>query len=83
MLIFCLCLAAMFMFWLFGHVIGFLLYVMILFVDHLISYWYLYGPLLLIVILGIWFGITHLIVLAMLTIVILLLCRALVLVKRH
>lgn len=83
MLIFCLCIFAMFMFSLFGHVIGFLLYVVILFVGHLFSYWYLYGPLLLLVILGIWFGITNLIVLAMLTIVILLLCLALVLVKRH
>ncbi|MET3356685.1 UNVERIFIED_ORG: putative phage infection (PIP) family protein YhgE [Leuconostoc holzapfelii] len=83
MLIFCLCLAAMFLFWLFGHVLGFCLYIVILFVGHLISYWYLYGPLLIVTILGTWFGITNLIVLALLTILILVLCLALILVKRH
>lgn len=36
MLIFCLCLLAMFLFWLFGHIMGTILYLSILFVGHFI-----------------------------------------------
>lgn len=49
MLIFCLCLLAMFMFWLFGHIIGSILYLSILFVGHVISYWYFYLPLIILI----------------------------------
>jgi hypothetical protein len=77
MLIFCLCLLAMFLFWLFGHIIGIILYLSILFVGHLISYWYFYLPLISLISLAIAFGIKS--VLAMLVLIILILSLALAL----
>ena len=75
MLIFCLCLLAMFLFWLFGHIIGTILYLSILFVDHLISYWYFYLPLIILISLAIASGIKS--ILAMLVLIILSLALAL------
>lgn len=57
MLIFILCLLAMFIVWVLGHVIGFLCYLFILFVGHIMSYWYLYGSLIMMIVLCSWFGI--------------------------
>lgn len=48
MLIFCLCLLAMFLFWLFGYILGTLLYVLILIFGHLFNYWHLYLPVFII-----------------------------------
>lgn len=75
MLIFCLCLLAMFVFWLFGHIIGTILYLSILFVGHLISYWYFYLPLIILISLAIASGIKS--ILAMLVLIILSLALAL------
>ncbi len=58
----------MFLFWLFGHIIGTILYLSILFVGHLISYWYFYLPLIILISLAIAFGIKS--VLAMLVLII-------------
>lgn len=77
MLIFCLCLLAMFLFWLLGHIIGTILYLSILFVGHFISYWYFYLPLIILISLAIAFGIKS--VLAMLVLIILILSLALAL----
>ncbi len=77
MLIFCLCLLAMFLFWLFGHIIGTILYVSILCVGHVILYWYFYLPLIILIILTIAFGIKS--VLAMLVLIILILSLVLAL----
>lgn len=77
MLIFCLCLLAMFMFWLFGHIIGAILYLSILFVGHVISYWYFYLPLCIFISVAIAFGIKS--VLAMLVLIIIALSLALAL----
>ena len=63
MLIFCFCLLAMFLFWLFGHIIGTILYLSILFVGNLISYWYFYLPLIILISLAIAFGMLVLIIL--------------------
>lgn len=79
MLIFCLCLLAMFMFWLFGHIIGTILYLSILFVGHVISYWYFYLPLIILMSLVIAFGIKS--VLAILVLIILSLTLALFIAK--
>lgn len=75
MLIFCFCLLAMFLFWLFGHIIGTILYLSILFVGHLISYWYFYLPLIILISLAIASGIKS--ILAMLVLIILSLALAL------
>jgi len=75
MLFFCLCLLAMFLFWLFGHIIGTILYLSILFVGHLISYWYFYLPLIILISLAIASGIKS--ILAMLVLIILSLALAL------
>ena len=48
MLIFCFCLLAMFLFWLFGRILGTLLYVLILIFGHLFNYWHLYLPVFII-----------------------------------
>ncbi|ARR88325.1 hypothetical protein FEZ47_07630 [Leuconostoc mesenteroides] len=77
MLIFCLCLLAMFLFWLFGHIVGTILYLSILLVGHVISYWYFYLPLIILISLAIAFGIKS--VLAMLVLIILILALALAL----
>lgn len=77
MLIFCLCLLAMFLFWLFGHIIGTILYVSILFVGHVILYWYFYLPLIILISLTIAFGIKS--VFAMLVLIILILSLVLAL----
>ena len=77
MLIFCLCLLAMFLFWLFGHIIGTILYLSILFVGHLISYWYFYLPLIILISLAIVFDIKS--VLAMLVLIIIIMSIALTL----
>jgi len=53
MLIFCACLLAMFLFWLLGDILDTFLYLGILFVDHLISYWYFYLPLIILISLAI------------------------------
>ncbi|TDV88218.1 hypothetical protein C7818_11918 [Leuconostoc mesenteroides] len=71
MLIFCFCLLAMFQFWLFGHIIGNILYLGILFVGHLISYWYFYLPLIILISLAIVFGIKS--ILAMLSLIVIIL----------
>ena len=76
MLIFCLCLLAMFVFWLFGHIIGTILYLSILFVGHLISYWYFYLPLIILISLAIASGTKS--ILAMLVLIILSLALALI-----
>lgn len=77
MLFFCLCLLAMFLFWLFGHIIGTILYLSILFVGHLISYWYFYLPFIILISLAIAFGIKS--VLAMLELIIIIMSIALTL----
>ncbi len=77
MLIFCLCLLAMFLFWLFGHIIGTILYLSILFVGYVISYWYFYLPLIILMSLVIALGIKS--VLAMLVLIILILSLSLAL----
>ncbi|QAT27608.1 hypothetical protein EQZ98_05505 [Leuconostoc mesenteroides] len=69
MLIFCACLLTMLLFWLLGNILGTFLYLGILFVDHLISYWYFYLPLIILISLAIAFGIKS--VLAMLVLIIL------------
>lgn len=79
MLIFCFCLLAMFLFWLFGHIIGTILYLSILFVGNLISYWYFYLPLIILISLTIAFGIKS--VLAILVLIILSLTLALFIAK--
>ncbi|MCT4387784.1 hypothetical protein EFN46_06100 [Leuconostoc pseudomesenteroides] len=48
MLIFCLCLLAMFLLWLFGHILGTLLYVLILIFGHIFNYRHLYLPVFII-----------------------------------
>ena len=53
MLIFCACLLTMFLFWLLGNILDTFLYLGILFVDHLISYWYFYLPLIILISLAI------------------------------
>lgn len=77
MLIFCLCLLAMFLFWLFGHIIGTILYLSILFVGHVISYWYFYLPLIILMSLVIAFGIKSVLMILVLIILILSLSLAL------
>ncbi|QEA42536.1 hypothetical protein FGL85_08500 [Leuconostoc pseudomesenteroides] len=77
MLIFCLCLLAMFVFWLFGHIIGTILYLSILFVGHVISYWYFYLPLIILISLAIAFGIKSILAMLVLLIIILSLSLAL------
>ncbi|MHA7982774.1 hypothetical protein [Leuconostoc mesenteroides] len=77
MLIFCACLLAMFLFWLLGNILDTFLYLGILFVDHLISYWYFYLPLIILISLAIAFGIKS--VLAMLVLIILILSLVLAL----
>ena len=69
MLIFCLCLLAMFVFWLFGHIIGTILYLSILFVGHVISYWYFYLPLIILISLVIAFGIKSVLMILVLIII--------------
>lgn len=71
MLIFCLCLLAMFLFWLFGNIMGTILYLSILFVGHLISYWYFYLPLIILISLAIAFSIKSILVMLVLIILIL------------
>lgn len=84
MLVFCLCLLGMFTIWLLGHVIGFMLYLLILFVGHLLSYWYLYGPLFAFIGLCNWIGISNLVTIMILAMIILTLMVILVLViQRH
>ncbi|MBZ6000186.1 hypothetical protein [Leuconostoc gelidum] len=78
MLIFCACLLAMFLFWLLGNILDTFLYLGILFVDHLISYWYFYLPLIILISLAIAFGIKG--ILAMLVLIILIQSLALVLI---
>lgn len=77
MLISCLCLLAMFLFWLFGHIMGTILYLSILFVGHFISYWYFYLSLIILISLAIVFGIKS--ILAMLVLIILILSLVLAL----
>ncbi len=60
MLTFILCLLAIFLFWLFGHLLGFCIYLLVLFIGHLISYWFLYVPLLALLGLAITIGINQL-----------------------
>jgi len=38
----------MFLFWLFGHILGTLLYMLILIFGHLFNYWHLYLPVFII-----------------------------------
>lgn len=83
MLTFILVLFAMFLFWLFGHLLGFLIYLLILFAGHLYSYWFIYVPLLVIVGLCIWLGVTNLIVILSLTAIVLGLCTLLVVIKER
>ncbi|MCK8605694.1 hypothetical protein LNP18_06200 [Leuconostoc citreum] len=71
MLLFSLCLLAMFLFWLLGHVIGFVIYIVVLFIGHVMSYWYIYGPLLMIVGLCAWLGVQQLILILILMIIVL------------
>lgn len=77
MLIFCLCLLAMFMFWLFGHIVGTIIYLGILFVGYLISYWYFYLPLFILVSFVIAFGIKSVLAIMILIVLILSLTLAL------
>ena len=75
MLIFCLCLLAMFLFWLFVHIMGTILYLSILFVGHFISYWYFYLSLIILISQAIVFGIKS--ILAMLALIVIILSLAL------
>lgn len=87
MLIFCLCLLGMFVCWLFGHLIGYLLYFGILFFAHVIHFWPLYLSLFTVMLLIHWIGITQLTVLLVLTLLIAIaLCVSLILtlqLKKH
>ncbi len=84
MLVFCLCLLGMFTIWLLGHIIGYMLYLLILFFGHLVIYWYLYGPLFTFIGLCNWIGINNLVTMMILAIIILSLMVILVLViQRH
>ena len=64
------------MFWLFGHIIGTIIYLGILFVGHLISYWYFYLPLIILMSLAIAFGIKSVLMMLVLIIIILSLALA-------
>lgn len=75
MLIFCACLLAMYLFWLLGNILDTFLCLGILFVDHLISYWYFYLPLIILISLAIAFGIKS--ILAMLSLIVIILSLAL------
>lgn len=73
MLIFFGCLLAMFLMWLFGHILGAILYVLILFVGHLISFWYIYLPAAIIIGLCVMIGTIQVVTILALLVVALLL----------
>jgi len=70
MLIFCLCLLAMFVCWLFGHILGYFIYLAILFTGHIINFWAFYLSIFTLVLMIHWIGITQLTVILILILVI-------------
>lgn len=70
MLISCLCLLAMFVCWLFGHILGYLIYLVILFTGHIINFWAFYLSILTLVLMIHWIGIKQLTVILILILVI-------------
>lgn len=81
-MLFMLCLLGFFVIWLFGHVLGFILYLIVLFIGHLLAYWYIYCPLGILVWLCLAFGVNNILLILGAIITILVLTLIIVLVSR-
>ncbi|WP_349550099.1 hypothetical protein [Leuconostoc pseudomesenteroides] len=80
-MLFMLCLLGFFVVWLFGHVLGFGLYLIVLFIGHLLAYWYIYCPLGILVWLCLSFGVQNILLILAAVIIILALVLTITLVS--
>ncbi len=82
-MLFMLCLLGFFCIWLFGHLFGFTLYLIVLFIGHLLTYWYIYCPLGIVVWLCLAFGVQNILLVLGAIIIILVLSLTIILVSKQ